>query len=77
MYYSPAQQEGDTLKVVALQPNIDPYHKFQALSQSQQNVILLEQLKNALPGRTDTSALLAVAPETFTNDIVTGVTSVV
>lgn len=72
MYYSPAQQEGDTLKVVALQPNIDPYHKFQALSQSQQNVILLEQLKTALAGRKDTSALLAVAPETFTNDIVTG-----
>jgi len=72
MYYSPALQEGDTLKVVALQPNIDPYHKFQALSQSQQNVILLEQLKTALAGRNDTSALLAVAPETFTNDIVTG-----
>lgn len=72
MYYSPARQEGDTLKVVALQPNIDPYHKFQALAQSQQNVILLEQLKSALAGRTDTSALLAVAPETFTNDIVTG-----
>lgn len=71
MYYSPAQQEGATLKVVALQPNIDPYHKFQALSQSQQNVILLEQLKTALAGRKDTSALLAVAPETFTNDIVT------
>lgn len=72
MYYSPALQEGDTLKVVALQPNIDPYHKFQALSQSQQNVILLDQLNTALAGRTDTSALLAVAPETFTNDIVTG-----
>lgn len=72
MYYSHAQQKGDTLKVVALQPNIAPYHKFQALSQSQQNVILLEQLKSALAGRTDTSALLAVAPETFTNDIVTG-----
>lgn len=72
MYYSPAQQEGATLKVVALQPNIDPYHKFQALSQSQQNVILLEQLKTALARRKDTSALLAVAPETFTNDIVTG-----
>lgn len=72
MYYGHEQQEGDTLKVVALQPNIDPYHKFQALSQSQQNVILLEQLKTALAGRTDTSALLAVAPETFTNDIVTG-----
>lgn len=72
MYYSPAQREDATLKVVALQPNIDPYHKFQALSQSQQNVILLEQLKTALAGRKDTFALLAVAPETFTNDIVTG-----
>lgn len=72
MYYNPAQHEDDTLKVVALQPNIDPYQKFQALSQSQQNVILLEQLETALAGRTDTSALLAVAPETFTNDIVTG-----
>lgn len=59
------------LNVIALQPNIDPYHKFQALSQNQQNVILLDQLTKALKGADTTAPILAVAPETFTGDVLT------
>ncbi len=64
---------GKNLDVISLQPNIDPYNKFQALSQSRQNVILLDLMDQALAGRdsTDSSMLLVVAPETFTGDIVT------
>ena len=74
IYKNNEKEQEKSLNVIALQPNIDPYHKFQALSQSQQNVILLDLLDKALQGR-DSSAssmLLAVAPETFTSDIVTG-----
>ena len=71
MYYS-YKESSPALDVVALQPNIDPYNKFQAMPQAQQNIILLNQLSSALTDR-DSSAgmLLAVAPETFTGDIVT------
>lgn len=73
MYHS-YKEHIDPLDVIILQPNIDPYNKFQALSQSQQNIILLEQLSNALKQeKKDTSGMiLAVAPETFTNDIIAG-----
>lgn len=66
------------LEVLILQPNIDPYNKFHAMSQSRQNEILLEQAAAALQDRkmsSDSAALpqlLAVAPETFTSDVVTG-----
>ncbi|MBO8444286.1 MAG: apolipoprotein N-acyltransferase [Bacteroidetes bacterium] len=86
------QEKEDPLEVLILQPNIDPYNKFQAMSQDQQNVILLDQIRRAIPDRkveavagtamhSDTSVqssvpdtpepLLIVAPETFTNDVVT------
>ena len=73
IYKNNEKEQEKSLNVIALQPNIDPYHKFQALSQSQQNVILLDLLDKALQGRDsfDSSMLLAVAPETFTSDIVT------
>ena len=81
------QEKEDPLEVLILQPNIDPYNKFQAMSQDQQNVILLDQIRRAIPDRKvdagsvavpvpssapDTlKPLLIVAPETFTNDVVT------
>ena len=81
------QEKDDPLEVLILQPNIDPYNKFQAMSQDQQNVILLDQIRRAIPDRKvdagsvavpvpssapDTlKPLLIVAPETFTNDVVT------
>jgi len=71
-------QEGETLDVVIVQPNIDPYHKFQALDQSQQNAILLGLLDKGLASRRSLDSLraaaeplLALAPETFTNDVIT------
>ena len=66
---------GESLDVVIIQPNIDPYHKFQALTQAQQNGILLQQAEKALKHRkADSTAgpLLLLAPETFTNDITCG-----
>ena len=56
--------------VMVLQPNIDPYQKFQLLNQSQQNAILVDLAEHALFSRQSASPLLLVAPETFTNDIV-------
>ena len=68
------EETDDPLEVAILQPNIDPYNKFQALTQSQQNAILINQMRESLADRIeDTTAasrpLLVVAPETFTNDV--------
>lgn len=70
--YSEYEEEENPLDVIMLQPNIDPYNKFQALSQSQQNAILESQLVSALKGRADSSMVLVLAPETFTNDVDAG-----
>lgn len=71
--YRSYEESDAPLEAVALQPDIDPYHKFQALSQDQQNAILQSQMMSVLDGRSssDTSMLLFLAPETFTNDVVT------
>ena len=73
LMYSSYSETSDPVETVILQPDIDPYSKFQSMPQAQQNIILLDQLSSALIERKDSSsALLAVAPETFTGDIVTG-----
>ena len=65
--------EKDKLDVLIVQPNIDPYNKFQAMTQDQQNAILEGQIRKILKARQDTcSPLMIVAPETFTNDITVG-----
>ena len=68
------EEKTDPLEVVIIQPNIDPYHKFEALPQEAQNRIFLNQAAGALKERkTDTAAvdpLLVLAPETFTNDVI-------
>ena len=56
--------------MLIVQPNIDPYHKFEAWSQSRQNAFLESQIREALSTRKDSSALLVLAPETFTSDVV-------
>lgn len=66
------EQPGRTLSVIAFQPNIDPYNKFSALTQQQQNAILEDQMLHAL-SQTEVppaSPVLLLAPETFTYDIV-------
>lgn len=70
------QSEGE-LEVAIAQPNFDPYQKFQALTQEQQNAILLDVFDNAIADRkNDTLSaqkpLLLLAPETFTSDISIG-----
>ncbi len=62
----PEDADGE-LEVVIAQPNIDPYNKFGGMSQEQQNGLLLSQFAD-IPSD---SPVLLVAPETFTNDVVT------
>lgn len=73
--YHNSMDAGEQLDVLILQPNIDPYNKFQAMTQDQQNALLEGQIKKELSYRkADSTAapLLIVAPETFTGDIIVG-----
>lgn len=73
--YKNAMDGEEQLETLIIQPNIDPYNKFEHLTQSQQNDILLAQVDSAISRRkADSTAapLLIVAPETFTNDILVG-----
>ena len=66
---------GEQLETLIIQPNIDPYNKFEHLTQSQQNDILLSLTDSIICGRkSDSTAapLLIVAPETFTGGITVG-----
>lgn len=82
------QEKLDPVDVLVVQPNIDPYQKFEAMPQSKQTAILLDQIGNSVPDRKavmpendSTGAasaadrrfgpMLVIAPETFTNDIIT------
>ena len=73
--YHDAMEEGELLDVMIIQPNIDPYNKFQAMTQAQQNGILLSMAeKNLKERKNDSTAapLLIVAPETFTGGVICG-----
>ena len=73
--YADAMDTGERLPVLIIQPNIDPYNKFEAMTQDQQNAILEAQMLKHLDHRkADSTAapLLIVTPETFTNDIIVG-----
>lgn len=73
MYHSQSEPSRESMEVAVLQPNIDPYNKFGGMSRGQQNAILIDLLDNALSQRNDTSKMiLAIAPETFTGDIING-----
>ena len=66
LFLRPAPDKGK-LPVMIAQPNIDPYNKFGGMSQDEQNIMLLSQFTDAPKD----SAVLLIAPETFTNDIFT------
>lgn len=69
--YATYTSEGsEGLEVSLIQPNIDPYHKFQALSQAQQNEIITGLIDSAYASHPDSTRLLVIAPETVTGDIV-------
>ena len=68
-------ESDEKLPTVIVQPNIDPYNKFQAMTQDQQNAIVESQIAKVLENRKGDSLagpLLVVAPETFTGDIIVG-----
>ncbi|MDT3366074.1 MAG: apolipoprotein N-acyltransferase [Bacteroidota bacterium] len=73
------EETKDPLPVLVVQPNIDPYEKFKATLQDGYDVALCEAVEEALDSmdqpwndgsvmssEVETSALLVVAPETFT-----------
>ena len=73
--YQDCMEADNKLEVLIVQPNIDPYNKFEAMTQTQQNGILLSMAEKALKSRRNDSTaapLLMVAPETFTSDIICG-----
>ena len=73
--YKDSMDAPEQLPVLIVQPNIDPYNKFEAMTQDQQNAILEGQIKKALASREAdslSSPMLVVAPETFTRDIIVG-----
>ena len=73
--YHDSMDSPEQLPVAIVQPNIDPYNKFQAMTQDQQNALLESHIAPILKERkTDSisTPLLVVAPETFTSDIVCG-----
>ncbi|MCR5350962.1 MAG: apolipoprotein N-acyltransferase [Bacteroidales bacterium] len=58
-----------SLDVIIAQPNIDPYQKFQSMSQAEQTSRLLGLFGRVLDQRPAASSLL-LAPETFTSDLI-------
>ena len=73
--YKDSMNAEENLEVLIVQPNIDPYNKFQALTQNQQNAILEGQIEKSLGYRKGDSLaapLLVLAPETFTSDVIVG-----
>ena len=71
--YANSMDSDNCLDVMMIQPNIDPYHKFEAMSQQEQNNLLLSMVQKGLVDRkADDGALLILAPETFTSDVIAG-----
>lgn len=73
--YKDPMTASEDLEVLIIQPNIDPYNKFQAMTQEQQDAILLSQAEKALAyrkGDSTAAPLLIVAPETFTSPVIPG-----
>lgn len=64
------EEEGTPLRVVIGQPNLDPYEKFESLTQEEQDQRFLSQLEKA-HWPSDSSEILVLAPETFTPQLFT------
>lgn len=63
-------EKGPLLPVVIGQPNLDPYEKFESLTQEQQDGRLIAQWEKAV-WPADSSEVLVLAPETFTAPVFT------
>lgn len=76
IYRNYEEKEEGSVEVLIAQPDFDPYHKFESMSQAEQNEVLLRLYDDALAGDASWNGLL-LAPETFTggvllNDIASG-----
>lgn len=69
MYYNYSETPSGELKAAVLQPDFDPYQKFQSLDQKTQNRILEELMTKSLKKCDTSEMVLVVAPETFTGDM--------
>ena len=74
IYHSYSEVSEEAVPVVIAQPDFDPYHKFGGMTQAEQNAVLLSQFEQGLKDRAkecpgDSTAVLLLAPETFTSDI--------
>ena len=65
------QEEGPELKVLILQPNLDPYQKFESFTQAQQDSILLSLAGQAFQPSDSMEQVLVLAPETATSHLFT------
>lgn len=70
--YQNYKETDDPLVALTLQPNIDPYNKFEAMPQTRQNAILMDLMHRNMPVAPEGAPVLVLAPETFTGDIVMG-----
>ena len=83
-WFTLEREPSETMDVLVAQPNIDPYHKFEAMSQAQQNALLEQLIKPELIdyrraferdstwcGNASVPGLLVLVPETFTSDVTT------
>ncbi len=69
MYAGFSEQEEGSVSVVIGQPNFDPYHKFESMSQREQDEVLLRLFASA-EGADTAAATLFLAPETFTGSYI-------
>lgn len=68
LFYKTEETSAESLQCLVIQPNIDPYNKFEFLTQEEQNEILVDMIDSSL---SDTlTPTLILAPETFTGDVV-------
>lgn len=58
------------IDVCLLQPNLDPYQKFQVLSQLEQDKVITDLIEAESRAADSSEVILFVAPEAITNDVV-------
>ena len=67
MYNTYEERSEKQVSVLIGQPNLDPYHKFKSLKQTEQNELFLGIVGPELSAQ---PADLLIAPETFTSDVI-------
>lgn len=69
LYDNYEEKSEGSIDVLIGQPNFDPYLKFEAMTQAEQTGKMLKMFRDAAPEDSN-AAILFIAPETFTSDII-------